>query len=169
MNAFTIRITHDSLTPCLQRLRSSAANPQPVLRSGGTALLALTQGNFNSVGAAFRAAPWPAKRDGSPSNLQLTTTLAKSWRLSVNARSATISTDRPYAAIHQFGRVIKPKSKPALRFQSGGHWWTVKQVNMPARPMLPITPDGRLTDRAAAVVVRAMERTILRLAAGTPA
>ena len=162
MASFTIRVTHDSLTPFLQRLRSSAANPQPVLRSMGNTLLSITQGNFNSVGAAFRPLPWPAKRDGTPSNLQQSTALAHSWRLSVSGTQAVVSTDRIYAAIHQFGGVIRPKTARALRFQSGGQWWTVKSVTMPARPMLPITPDGRLTEPAAALILRAGMRALLR-------
>lgn len=161
MAFFSIRVTHDDLTPVLNRLRELAGpKRQSVLRAGGNTLLSITQGSFNSVGAAFRASPWAAKRDGTPSNLQKTTTLAHSWRLTVTPNGATVSTDREYAAIHQFGGIIRPKTAKALRFQSGGQWWTVKQVTMPARPMLPITPDGRLTDKAATLVARAMVRAI---------
>lgn len=163
----SIHITHDTLTPFLRQMQASAVNLRPIVRSMGNTVLGITQRNFNSVGAAFRPLAWKAKRDGTPSNLQQSTTLAHSWRLNVSATQAVVSTDRIYAAIHQFGGVIKPKTASALRFQSGGRWWTVKQVTMPARPMLPITPDGRLTDKAAALVLRAGMRAFLRQTGAT--
>ena len=42
MSAFTVRVTHDTLTPFLAQLRASALNPQPVLRSMGNTLLSLS-------------------------------------------------------------------------------------------------------------------------------
>lgn len=40
-----------------------------------------------------------------------------------------------YAAIHEFGGVIKPKTGNYLRFKTkDGQWRTVKEVTMPARP-----------------------------------
>ena len=40
-----------------------------------------------------------------------------------------------YAAIHEFGGVIKTKGSGYLRFQDqDGYWHTVKEVVMPARP-----------------------------------
>lgn len=43
----------------------------------------------------------------------------------------------PYAAIHEFGGVIKPKTKKYLRFRTfDGQWHSVKKVVMPARPYL---------------------------------
>lgn len=42
----------------------------------------------------------------------------------------------PYAAIHEYGGVIKPKTKPFLRFKIGEQWISTKQVVMPSRPYL---------------------------------
>lgn len=43
----------------------------------------------------------------------------------------------PYAAIHEFGGVIRPKTKKYLRFRTfDGKWHTVKKVVMPARAFL---------------------------------
>lgn len=40
-----------------------------------------------------------------------------------------------YAAIHEFGGVIKAKGSGYLRFKTkDGRWHAVKEVNMPARP-----------------------------------
>lgn len=42
-----------------------------------------------------------------------------------------------YAGVHQFGAVIRPKTKKALRFSlAGGKFVTVKKVTIPARPFL---------------------------------
>lgn len=46
-----------------------------------------------------------------------------------------------YAAIHQFGGEIKPKSADKLSFRVGGHFIQTSQVNMPARPYLGFTDD----------------------------
>lgn len=161
---FSVRVTHDSLSPFLRRLHEELSNPTRVLRAMGTTLLAITKGNFNSAGAALRPLPWPNKRDGTPSILQRSTTLSKSFFLTVTPRSATVATSSVYAATHQFGNVIRPKPpNKTLRFQSGGRWWSVKQVVIPARPFFPIGPSGELTPQAAALILRAGERTLERL------
>src|SRR5689334_63289 len=95
-------ITHDDISPSLIRLANTARNKLPVLRAMGTTFKSITEGTFNSVGASYRPIPWPAKRDGTPSILQKSTTLAKSFHLSVTGEAATLSNPMPYAAIHQF-------------------------------------------------------------------
>lgn len=52
----------------------------------------------------------------------------------VTKKSATIGTNLKYARIHNEGGVIKPKTKPWLKFQIPGVGWrTVKQVTIPKR------------------------------------
>lgn len=54
-----------------------------------------------------------------------------------------------YAAIHQFGGVIRPKNKPYLTFKvPGGGFRRVKQVTIPARPFLGINDEdeGNIVD-----------------------
>lgn len=41
-----------------------------------------------------------------------------------------------YGAIHEFGGVIRPKRKKALRFMINGEFVTVKSVRIPARPYM---------------------------------
>lgn len=49
-----------------------------------------------------------------------------------------------YAGIHQFGGIIKPKTKKALAFHlANGQFVMVKQVVMPARPMLGLNEYDR--------------------------
>lgn len=156
-----IRVTHNTVTPALERLNALLKNPEPILTAVGQRVRSITEGNFNTVGAAFRPATWAPKKDGSPSILQKSTTLARSFHLTYTQDSVTLKSPVVYAAIHQSGGEIRPKAGKALKFQSGGRWWTVKKVTMPARPFVPIKgKSGELTDAAAASITKTMERVI---------
>jgi len=50
--------------------------------------------------------------------------------------SGTVGTNVVYAKIHEYGGVIKPKTKKALKFKIGNTWVTTKQVKMPKRPYM---------------------------------
>ena len=165
----------NGVTPALQRLQSMGQNLRPVMRAIGNELLSITKGNFSALGAEFRPHAWPAKSDGKPSNLRKTGTLAGSFRLTYGSHSATISTDRPYAQIHQFGgrtspHVIRPRKAKALAFTSAkiGKTVIVRSVNhpgsnIPARPFFPVVGD-HLTPLAKTYVVRAAEDALHRMA-----
>jgi phage gpG-like protein len=161
----SFRVDRDDVSPQLSRMAMTAKNPLPVFRAMGTTFKAITEGNFNSVGAAFRPKPWVPKRDGSPSILQSRNpTLSKSFHLEVSNAHAKLSNPMKYAAIHQVGGVIRPKKGKVLRFQVNGKWFSVKQVVIPARPFFPVTPDGKLTPEAERLIGRAGERAIARQA-----
>jgi phage gpG-like protein len=96
--------------------------------------------------AALRAAPWAAKKDGSPATLYKRGALKRSIRIvEVTNTSVTWGSDRPYAAIHQLGGQTKPHTITAAP-GSALHWpgaaHPVKKVNhpgskIPARPFFP--------------------------------
>lgn len=157
-----VTVNSASLTKFLQDLQALESDATPVMRAVGTTLKSITEGNFNSVGASYRPAPWPSKRDGKASNLQDSTTLAKSFTLTVGPDFARVGNPTVYAAIHQFGGTIRAKNT-LLRWKSGGRWWSKESVNIPARPFFPITSDGELTEAAGRLVVRAAERTLARI------
>lgn len=158
-------ITRNDISPAITRLIASARNPRPVLRAMGTTFKSITEGTFNSVGASYRPNPWPAKRDGSPSILQQSTTLAKSFHLAVTQTTATVSNPMIYAAIHQFGGVIRPvKAKRLSWIGPGGQRFFAMQVTIPARPFFPVLGD-KLTAAAEAKILRAGERALAREAA----
>lgn len=48
-----------------------------------------------------------------------------------------------YAAVHQFGAVIKKKEAPALVFRMGGHVFKRDYVTIPARPYLGFNAEDR--------------------------
>ena len=167
MSALSLRITRNDASPALSRLASAARNPTAVFRAMGTTFKSLTEGTFNSVGASYRPKPWPPKRDGTPSILQKSTTLAKSFHLEVAADHATLRTPMIYAAIHQFGGTIK--GNPFLRFQwAPGRWAVVRQVTIPARPFFPVADNGKLTPAAEAKISAAGQRAIARQAGLSP-
>ena len=47
-----------------------------------------------------------------------------------------LSANTVYAAIHEFGGIIRPRHADYLKFQIGGQWRKVRQVTMPDRPYL---------------------------------
>ena len=152
-----LTIKRNDISPALTRMLQMAKSPRPVVRAMGTTFKSITEGNFNSAGAEFRPTPWKPKADGSACNLLKSTTLAHSFHLQAEERTATVSTPMPYAGIHQTGGVILPKAKKALRFQIGGQWITVKKVVMPPRPFFPVL-NGKLTPKAEEFIRRAGER-----------
>ncbi len=166
MGMFTI--TRDDISPSLSRLAATAKNPVAVLRAMGTTFKSITEGNFNSAGAAYRPKPWPPKRDpeGQPSILQKSTTLAKSFHLEVTSRSATLGTPSKYASIHQFGGVIRAKPGKTLSWvNSKGERVFAKMVTIPARPFFPVL-NGKLTPKAEEKIGNAARRVIEKEAAG---
>jgi phage gpG-like protein len=162
MAAVSFKLTRNDISPALARMAAAARNPTAVFRAMGTTFMSLTMGNFKST--AYRPSAWKAKRDGAPSNLQKAGELSRSFHLEVTSHSATVSSPKVYAAIHQFGGTIK--GNPWLRFQyAPGQWATVAQVTISARPFFPVEASGeRLTakaeERIAAAGRRAIERQI---------
>lgn len=168
-----LTVNSDGVQAVLVRARETLRNPRPLLRAGGTTLVSLIQGNFSSHGSSYRPRPWADKKDGTPATLKRRGLLSGSFTLAVDGESATITNPTPYAAIHQFGgrtkpHEIRPRFKKALAFVSvkfGGVVVTSVQhpgSDIPARPFVPITDDGRLTPAAEEKVGRAMERALER-------
>lgn len=72
-----------------------------------------------------------------------------------DASSAEWGVNRIYAAIHQFGGVIKARAAKALRFRlASGQFVQTRQVRMPARPYLGISAGDE------ADILAAIERRI---------
>ncbi len=119
---------------------------------------------------AVRAGALPIRNEASRRAPKRTGTLRRSIHietLNVQPRSArvAIGTDLEYAAIHEFGGVIKPKDPAGwLRFQTyDGGWHTVKLVHMPARPYLRPAFDTKKDEAAremAAVLKQLLEAAL---------
>lgn len=156
----SITVRNDTITAALKGLGGLASVKKPqLMRAMGLAVVSVAQRSFNEP--ALRQAAWPAKRDGTASNLKRRGTLRSSLRITSSTSSTvTVGSDRKYAPIHQFGGVIVPKAKKALKFKIGGQWVTRKRVVIPARPFFPITPAGQLTPPAVQAVESAITGAI---------
>jgi phage gpG-like protein len=165
MAAVTFTLTRNDVSPKLAGMAQAAKHPEKIFRAMGTTFKSITEGTFNSVGEEYRPKPWAPKRDGSPSILQKSTTLAKAFHLAVSERGATVSNPMIYAAIHQFGGTIHAKNGGYLKFKwgKGAHdWAVVDSVKIPARPFFPVDETGRLTAKAEEKIRRAGERALAR-------
>ena len=135
----------------------TAKNRRPLMRDIASRLK-------TRVDMGFRQAkdPWGGKwaplafRNGQP--LKDTGRLARSFTGQASDDEAQVGTNVCYALVHQFGTTIQagnpkvsnvcgyePKGAPFLQFKAGGRTIRAKEVTIPARPMLPITPDGQAT------------------------
>ena len=143
MASVGFKLTRDDISPKLAALAATARNPEKVFRAMGTTFMSITMGNFNDAGSDYRPSVWPAKKDGSPSKLQKSGTLSRSFHLTVNSQGATVSSPTIYAATHQFGRT-EGRGSP-----------------IPARPFFPVL-DGKLTPQAEEKIAAAGKRAIER-------
>lgn len=146
--AVSIRI--DSNLPQVERLfkaiRQLGANPRPILQD--IAFL-----GENSTRARFRSQTGPDGQRWKPSlRAQLAggKTLTKDGHLGDSIASqaddqeAAWGTNRVYAAIHQFGGIVRAKGSGGLRFNIPGIGWRNKrQVQIPARPFLGLSDSDR--------------------------
>lgn len=159
-----ITVARDTLSPDLAARLALASDLAPIHRAFGVGLVGITKRAFND--ASLRAAPWPAKRDGSAATLRQSGTLAKSIRLiSADASGLTLGSDRPYAAVHQLGgrtpaHIIRAKTKKALNIPGIGFRKSANHPgsNIPARPYFPVDSLGQLTPAAVAMLHDILER-----------
>lgn len=146
--AVSIRI--ESNLPMVGRLfralEQIGGNPQPLLED-------IAFWGENSTRERFREQRDPSGQQWKPSLRVQTTggkTLTKDGHLgdsitsAADRRSAQWGTNRIYAAIHQFGGVIKAKGTGGLRFKIGERWSNKRQVTIPKRAFLGLsTADER--------------------------
>lgn len=164
--AISVKVTRDDISPALSRMAREAKNPTRVLRAMGTTFKSITEGNFNSSGAEYRPTAWAPKRDGMPSILQRSTTMAKAFHLEVTSQFAKLSNPMIYAAIHQFGGVIRARAGKMLSWMGAdGKRVFAKQVRIPARPFFPVD-GGKLTPKAEEKIAAAAQRMMRAAAEG---
>lgn len=108
-------------------------------------------------------AAWKPNRAGT-STLYQTGALARSIDYLVQGMQVVVGAPaepragKPYAAIHQFGGTIVPKSADALAFVIGGQFVRTKKVTIPARPYLGVSAANaqEITGAAARFIRKAL-------------
>lgn len=151
---FEIKIESKAVMATLERLAASTHDMSPLTRSISVELLSQTEANFAAEGRPKWLGIQPRKGREGGQILQDTGQLAASITADSDANSASVGSNKVYAAIHQLGgqtrpHVIRPRNKQALAFNGR----VVKSVNhpgskIPARPFLPVDAQGNLQPEA---------------------
>lgn len=124
-------------------LRERADDITPMLRDAGEILINNTQDRIKSgvdiTGKKF--APLAdltisLKRKNKDKVLVESGDLYRELTYQLVKGGLEFGSDRKYAALHQYGGTIKPKSKKILAFKGV----FAKQVTIPARPFIGLTP-----------------------------
>lgn len=106
-------------------------------------------------GPSPSGAAWAPNKEGRKPILHRSGALATSISYAVAGNQAVIGSGIPYAAIHQFGGTIVPKSAARLAFRIGNRQVFAKKVTMPARPYVGLSgEDRRELVRAAVLYIR---------------
>lgn len=125
---FEIKIDDKGVMNALGRLVQAGHNMTPLMRSISTELLSQTEANFAAEGRPKWLGIKPRKGRAGGKILQDTGQLAASITSSSDANSATVGSNKVYAAIHQLGG------------QTGrGH-----KTRIDPRPFLPVDAQGNL-------------------------
>ncbi len=128
----------------LQKLDKRGANTRPAMQGVVSAIHARIMVGFRQGMSPYGDAWAPVKgRSGQP--LRDTGILQRGITPSATDTEGTITAGGAasrYAPVHQFGATITAKNHPYLTFKVGDRWVRTKSVKIPARPFLPITPDG---------------------------
>lgn len=142
-----VRITLTGKEAALDALADAAAamdHPRPLFDEIGAALAVSTQMRFER-GVGPDGNPWPPSLRAIVEGGR---TLVDSARLmgsithEATDSGVAVGTNLIYAAIHQFGGVIRPVSAPKLAFKlATGQKAFVDQVTIPARPFLGLDDD----------------------------
>lgn len=131
----------------LGSLLQGIERPAPLLAELGEYVLRTTRDRFKTQtapdGTAWAALqPWyqKEKRRNKSRILTLNGYLRGQMAVQmVGERAVEVGSNLPYAAVHQFGAVIRPRTAKVLLFR--GH--AAKSVTIPARPFLGLSDEDR--------------------------
>ncbi len=146
-----ISMDWDGLHATLGRIAAIGAQPAPLLAAIGTGLESSTRQRFRD-GEDPSGIKWASYAPLNPAyaaNKKGTQILVESGSLRTSIYSGVVGnevfvgSELPYAAVHQFGAVIKPKNAEPLRFMLGDHLVSMLSVTIPARPYLGLSDGDR--------------------------
>ena len=161
--SFTVDIAE--ATYMFAAIKAKGRNLRPLMTEIGSALEDSTRQRFKSQRSPDDI-PWApisqewraekAERGFATGILKMRGDLLNSVRFEADNSSSTVIASAPYAAIHQFGGVIRPRRKRALKVRGR----VVASVTMPARPYLGLSAADRseVLDAARDFLARAARR-----------
>jgi phage virion morphogenesis protein len=154
-----LTIDDKAVGDCLRQLIRLGVNLAPVMRDIAVYGESATTNRFMITQTGPDGQKWkPSRRvtDAKGKGLTLVDSgmLVKTISSGFSADYAEWGVNRVYAAIHQFGGVIRPKKARALRFRAGGKTIFRHAVTLPARPYLGLSDADR--DEILTIINRAI-------------
>lgn len=143
--SFSLRLDNTATQEALTRLEAGAQDMTELMDDIGARLVAGAVERISMTNVSPDGVPWPKSLRAQ---LEGGTTLVKSGLLKETINShpqrdqVQVGTNEIYAAIHQFGGTITPKTSGKLRFTlADGRVAYAGEVTIPARPYLGISTD----------------------------
>ncbi|PZQ45162.1 MAG: phage virion morphogenesis protein [Micavibrio aeruginosavorus] len=139
-----LAITGDDILLKALRKVSSPATRREILDTLGSYGVSSTQQRFREKKTP-EGASWKESRRASQGGQTLRDRnyLYRSLSYLASDKSVEWGTNLIYAAIHQFGGIIRPKNGGVLVFQGLNGFVFTKKVTIPARPYMGINNDDR--------------------------
>ncbi|MDR2582068.1 MAG: phage virion morphogenesis protein [Fibromonadaceae bacterium] len=120
----------------IKEMQKRARDKRICLNRIGQLVVTSVRLNFTKGG---RPEPWkPSSGKKTLVGLGTRGGLMGSIHYKVNGNTVEIATNKPYAAIHQFGGTIKAKNAEYLKFKVKGKWVSKKEVIIPKREYMVI-------------------------------
>jgi phage virion morphogenesis protein len=149
----TVEIRDQAARQTLRQIAQLGREPGPLLRAIGAGLAENTRDRFDRGvdPAGFAWAPLrdfyaPLKKGpGILREAGMRGGLQGSITFDVAGDAVAVGSNKVYAAIHQFGGVIKAKKAPFLVFRTTAGLAFAKQVTIPARPYLGLSAEDEDT------------------------
>ncbi len=138
-----IKVDASDATRKVAEAAARAERPRPMFEAIGAALVTSTQRRFE-LGQSPDGTPWPpsirATLTGGKTLID-TSRLLQSITYEAGDAHVEVGTNVIYAAVHQFGAVIRPVAAKALRFVIGGREVFAQAAAIPARPFLGLDQE----------------------------
>jgi phage virion morphogenesis protein len=163
VSGVTVDVDSTEISALLAQLKERTSDTQPAMAAIGRFLVSKIQMGFRTSRDPWGNA-WAALKFRSGQPLRDTGRLRNSIHYAATPQEVTVGTNVSYAAVHQFGAVIKPKTAKALVFTAGGRTIFARSVTVPARPFMPIGQP--LPDSWEQGIKEALSRAILAADAG---
>ncbi len=152
MTGITASLDVSATLAGMQRAARGISRPGPLLRQIGIVLQHETQARFNAgtdpqgktwapllpAYAAIKTGPSILVGSGMGGGLQGSITF------DTGPDTVSVGSNKIYAAVHQFGAVIKPVHGKYLSFHLAGGLVHVAQVTIPARPYLGLSAGDQV-------------------------